>query len=102
MAARIFREGVASRNGVLALTVRISIPRLTTKWSRRARRFLRSCAEARGSFGTLDRWARRSRNTMIKAKLKDAAALPREVAVAMADAVHLADCSPTIEVTGSA
>ena len=26
MAARIFREGVASRNGVLALTVRISIP----------------------------------------------------------------------------
>jgi len=26
---------------------------------------------------------------------------PREVVVAMADAVHLADCSPTIEVTGS-
>src|SRR5204863_8095107 len=26
---------------------------------------------------------------------------PREVLVAMADAVHLADCSPTIEVTGS-
>ena len=25
---------------------------------------------------------------------------PREVVVAMADAVHLADCSPTIEVTG--
>ena len=24
---------------------------------------------------------------------------PREVLVAMADAVHLADCSPTIEVT---
>ena len=26
---------------------------------------------------------------------------PREVLVAMADAVHLADCSPTIEVTAS-
>jgi hypothetical protein len=25
---------------------------------------------------------------------------PREVLVAMADAVHLADCSPTIEMTG--
>jgi hypothetical protein len=27
---------------------------------------------------------------------------PREVLVAMADAVNLAECSPTIEVTGSA
>jgi TfdA family taurine catabolism dioxygenase TauD len=26
---------------------------------------------------------------------------PREVLVAMADAVHVADCSPTIEVTAS-
>jgi hypothetical protein len=26
---------------------------------------------------------------------------PREVVVAMADAVHLADCSPTIELTAS-
>jgi hypothetical protein len=32
---------------------------------------------------------------------KEAFEGPREVVVAMADAVHMADCSPTIEVTAS-